>query len=89
MIIGGPGGTSECAKFLPEFLNMSRNNLVCNTLVCINSLHLFMESTSSRVNEVLATLPESFCSASFQGVVHPAIGSDKNPTGLYPEGDSV
>ena len=72
-------------KIFARFLNMSRYNVIYNSLACINSLHLFMESTPSRVNEVLATLPESFCSASFQGVVHPAIGSDKNPTGLYPE----
>lgn len=76
-------------KIFAGFLNMSRNNVVYNTLLCINSSHLFMESTSSRVNEVLATLTESFCPASSQWVVHPAIGSDKNPTGLYPEEVSV
>ena len=85
-VVGGwwVGGWSTNALHGRTFTG-SDNNVIYNTLAYINSLHLFMESTSSRVNEVLATLPESFCSASFQGVVHPAIGSDKNPTGLYPE----
>ena len=36
-------------KIFARFLNMSRNNVIYNSLACINSLHLFMESTSSRV----------------------------------------